>query len=385
MRAPRLAVFALLALVPTVSVAVPAQADPSSLPPAQSIVAASDEALSPLCDQFSLDYNATSPIFPLYCWDAQGSNPIESKNNAVCESTRPGTSGAGIDAVSSSPEFEYGGQTYRCWDLAFVTRPLTASDPSGLEQDPFAEDLLTYSYLPSGNLPSNLTPLDLRAIYSCNASLINSSYNGPVTEAEIGGRGTHYVVPVLPLIGSAVSTQWLTDLGLGGVGVAPCVYNGDYTYNGTEYPIGENEGTNLVFNPADDPYASDVVFPYSGAAYVCFNDTKACAGASAGSQFNPGSLVLGDISDLAPLTGPPSDQRISITTFPPAFIYTQYVDFVGTGTEPYVPTYLRPLLGTDAKGSGWLCSRQAPATSEADIAKWGFATAANCGLVTPTP
>ena len=365
-----------------------ALADPASTPPAQSIVAVGSDTLTPTFDQFSTDYNATTPTYPLYSWDATGTSPIETKNNAACENiTRPNGSGAGISSVSTSPSFSSGGTTYKCMDIARASRYLTSSDPTNMAQDIIAEDLITYSYLPSGNIPSNLTPTDLEAIFSCNASLISSSYgDNPVTENEIGGKGTDKVLPVIPQSSSGTRQTWLTnDLGLSNTTIASCVTNGSYTSGGTAYTIEENEGTNPVFNPSDNPSTADVIFPYSAGDYVCYNDTKACAASQFGTEFDSGSLVLGDIAGTAPLSGTAPNQTINTAGFDSTFDRGLYVDFISTGTKPYIPTYLQALLGTGTKGTGWICTKTSPATGQADITKYGFANNANCGTITLTP
>ena len=363
-----------------------AMADPSSTPPAQSIVAVGSDTLTPVFDQFSTDYNATSPAptYPLYSWDATGSATINSKNNTACDGlTRPNGSGAGISDVSTSPSFTSGGTSYKCEDIARASRPLAHTDPSNLAQDIIAEDLVSYSYLPTGHLPSNLSLVDLQAIFSCNASLISSSDSGPVTENEIGGTGTDAVIPVIPQSSSGTRSSWMGDLGLSNTTIASCVQNGTYTYAGTAYPVEENEGTNPVFNPSDNADASDVIFPYSGGDFVCYNDTKACQATQFGTEFDSGSLVLGDIAGTAPLSGTAPNQTINTAGFDSTFDRGLYVDFISTGTSPYIPTYLQALLGTGVKGSGWIC--KSAGTGLTDIAKFGFASNKNCGTISLTP
>ena len=364
-----------------------ALADPASTPPAQSIVAVGSDTLTPTFDQFSTDYNATSPTYPLYSWDATGTSPIETKNNAACDNiTRPNGSGAGISSVSTSPSFTSGGTSYKCMDIARSSRGLTSTDPTNMAQDVIGEDLVSYSYLPGGNIPSNLTPTDLTAIFSCNASLINSADSGPVTENEIGGTGDDVVLPVIPQASSGTRQTFLTtDLGLSNTTIASCVTNGSYTFDGTAYPIEENEGTNPVFVPADDSATADLIFPYSGGDYVCYNDTAKCAASQFDGEFDSGSLVLGDINGLSPLTGTAPSQTINVTGFDTTFDRSLYVDFISTGTKPYIPTYLQALLGTGAKHSGWICGTASPATGQADITAYGFANTPNCGTITLTP
>ena len=368
-----------------------AMADPASTPPAQSIVAVGSDTLTPTFDQFATDYDATTPTYPLYSWDATGTSPIETKNNTACSSTtRPNGSGAGISSVSTSPSFTSGSTSYKCMDLARSSRALASTDPTNMAQDVIAEDLISYSYLPTGNIPSNLTPTDLKAIFSCNASLINSADSGPVTEAEIGGKGSDVVLPVIPQSSSGTRSTWLVnDLGLSNTTVASCVVNGSYTFGGTAYPIEENEGTNPVFLPADNASAADVIFPYSGGDYVCYNDTAACAASQFGTEFDSGSLVLGDVKNgtttYVPLSGTAPNQTINVAGFYTNYDRSLYVDFISTGTKPYIPTYLQALLGTGTKGTGWLCTKTSPATGQADITKYGFANTPNCGTITLTP
>jgi hypothetical protein len=145
-----------------------------------------------------------------------------------------------------------------------------------------------------------------------------------------------------------------------------------------------------VFLPADNTHTADLIFPYSGGDFVCYNDTKACQATQFGTEFDSGSLALGDINGTAPLTGTAPNQVINVsvsgvTPFDATFDRALYTDFISTGTKPYIPTYLQGLLGTGAKHSGWICTTTAPATGQADIVKYGFADNPNCGTITLTP
>ncbi len=370
-----------------------AAADPSSPPPAPSIVAVGAVTQAGLFDQFSTDYNATSPSYPLYNWSSTGSATFEPKDNAACEDyyrpvssvdvddeNLPDTAGNSIFAVDTSASFTSGGTTDKCMDLAPAAAPLSADDPTGMVQEVIAEDLLSYSYLPGGNIPANLTPIDLEAIFACNASLINPSYGAnPVTEKEIGGTGDDEVMPVIPQWGTSETREtWMSDLGLSNTTIASCVLNGSYTYDGTAYPVWQNESTNPVFNPSDNPDTADVIFPLSAGSYVCYHDTKAC-----GTSNGPGDFVLGDVDGDAPLTGTAPHQTINAAGFYENYDYGLYVDFVGTGAEPYIPSYLQPLLGVGTRGSGWICA--SGGTGQADIAEYGFMSSKNCGTTSLTP
>ena len=134
------------------------------------------------------------------------------------------------------------------------------------------------------------------------------------------------------------------------ISIASCVVNGSYAYD----------------------------FPYSAGEYVCYNDTKKC-----GAALDPGNLVLGDINGDAPLTGTAPNQTLNAIGFDQTFAYGLHVSFTGSGTSPVVPGYLQALLGTGVRGSGWIC--KAGGTGQADIAAYGFADPANCGVTTLTP
>jgi len=369
-----------------------AAADPASVPPPQSIVVVGADTAAALFDQFAVDYDATSPAYPLYDFDPTSVSTIDTKNNAACDNlVRPTGTTDGIEAVSTSPTFTVGGTTYQCEDLASASRALMNTDPTNMAQDIIAEDLVSYSYQPGGHIPSNLTTTELKAIFSCNASLISSSDSGPVTENEIGGVGSDVVLPVIPQSSSGTRQSWMVnDLGLSNTSIASCVTNGSYTNpSGTAFPIEENEGTNPVFTAAEpDPTyptstSADVIFPYSGGDYVCYNDTKACQATQFNGEFNSGTLVLGDINSTAPLSGTAPNQTINVASFSSAFDRGLYVDFIASTTNSnHIPTYLQALLGTGTKGSGWICTKTSPATGQGDITKFGFANTNNCGTIT---
>ena len=353
-----------------------ALADPASTPPDASIVAVGSDTLTPLYDQFSADYNATSPTLPLYSFDATGTSPIQPKQDSACaDITRPNGSSAGISAVSTSPSFtDSGGVSGNCMDIARASRQLVATDPVNMAQDVIAQDLITYSTTTAegatSNVPSNLTFLDLKAIFNCNASLISSSFpDAPVTENEIGGVGTDTVVAVIPQSGSGTRSSWATDLGFSNSNPPSCVVNGTFQGTGIE----ENEGTNAIFTSSEAP---DIVFPYSAGDYVCFNDTGKC-----GEAFDSAVLALNEIQGTAPLTGTAPNQTINVKGFFPIFVRNLNSDFVTNDVSPFVPAYLQPLLGS-GKGTGWVCTNS---TAQKDITSFGFADTTNCGTITLTP
>lgn len=368
--APLVALVAALLAV----VAGPASADPISPPPATTIAAVADPDLQYLCNRFAADYSAGSPADPLACWNA--TNPttgtpgdtIETKNSTNCVGPRPYASTLDIRLLQqrllATPTADH------CVDIAFTSRNIKPSDGSGIASALFARDLTTYAYNSTGNGMANLTDLQLRAIYSCNAALLNSSLTGPVTWNEVGGTSTDAVVPLLPDPNTGTTPQWLTSVGVTTLGT--CVDNG--TWSGTD--ILADQGVSPVFTSTGNPAGyKDVLIPFSAANYTCQVYIANCPNAV-------GNLVLGDIDGRAPLNASHLLNVTGLSPFPSAYYHGEYAVVLnaGTATAPLVPTTpinLVPLLGQN-NTLGWICGT----TAATDIKNYGFVTVANCGALT---
>jgi ABC-type phosphate transport system substrate-binding protein len=354
-----------------------ALADPPTAdtpPPVTSIVAVGSDTTTGLFDQFSTDFNAGSPApsRDLFSWDATppsgATTTIQSKGTSTtCDITRPNGSGAGISQLQAKLTFTSGGTTYDCVDIARTSRKTQASDGTGLATVLFAKDVVTYAYVTGGNAVSNLTNQELTAIYSCNASLIpGETYpDAPVTWSEVGGTSTAAIVPVLPQASSGTRQSFLTGLGLTYTTPPSCVVNGVSTVDASV--IEENEGTNSEFTTANTGVAN-VIVPFSAGSYIGEVYTK----------FNtlqsPGNLVLGEVNGISGVTTTHTD---NVTAFYALLVRPLNAVVLSTGTSPYVPTYLQPLLGA-SNNSGWICKT----TATTDITDYGFAPASNCGSVT---
>jgi ABC-type phosphate transport system substrate-binding protein len=375
-RALRTVILATVAAATVAASAGAALADPSTPPPVTSIVAVGSDTIQYVADQFSTDYNATSPTNDFYSWDA--TNPttglpgdtISTKNDANCSMTRPNGSGAGITALQGKVKTTNG--TDYCVDLARASRNIASGDGTGLVSVLFAKDLITYAINSGGNGVANLTDTQLTAIFECNASLINSADSGPVTWNEVGGTSTDKINPVLPQSSSGTRSQWLTDIGVTATTLGSCVVNG--SFNGAA--IEENEGTNAVYTAAGNPteYKDDLAI-FSAGNYVGQVYTHA-------STDNVGTLQLEDIDSKAPLTSTHTINVAGLTAFPAKYIRGLY--FVarnaGTASAPKVPTTpldLTKFLG-QGNTSGWICGT----TGQADVTHFGFAVPSNCGALT---
>jgi ABC-type phosphate transport system substrate-binding protein len=365
-----------------------ALADPpaSALPlPNTAIVAAGSDTIQFLADQFSTDYNATTPANPFYSYDAVNpstglpADTITTKGSATtppaaanpCTITRPNGSGAGIAAVKAQVKTSDG--VNYCIDVARASRNIKSSDGAGLTSVLIARDLITVSE-PSGSNGSDvsLTSSDLTAIYECNASLIDPSFpDAPVTWDELGGQlSTDPIVPVLPQANSGTRQQFQTDITVSNAQLGSCVVNGASSVDGST--IEENEGNNSEFG-ASNPNNLDVVFPFSAGNYVCQVDTLKCPDAH-------GTQLLQDIDGTAPLN---SDNTINVGGFSSAYVRGLYFVSLnaGTASKPAVPTSpidLTKFLGQGNK-TGFVCST----AGQNDVASFGFAKAGNsCGFLT---
>lgn len=284
----------------------PAQANPVSPPPPASIVGLAPVTAQFLCDKYSADYNATSPAQPFYCWGATGPAMVETKDDPNCLTPLP--DGALADIAALAAHVRTSNNQDNCTDIAF-SEVLPPVGTSGLTQIAFAKDLVTYSYVSGGDAVANLTTAELTAIYECNASLISASFpDGPVTWNEVGGANTDAIVPVLPQSASGTRAVWLAALGVAYPGA--CVVNGTYASSKIE----ENEGTGPIFVSAS---GKDVVFPFSGADYVCYVYTASCPDLH-------GALVLGTVNGRAPLTSAHILNIAGGAAFPPGFVHSMF-------------------------------------------------------------
>lgn len=381
MRALRSVVLAGVAVAALAVGTGAALADPSSTPPVSSIVAVGSDTIQYLADQWSTDYNATSPTSKFYSWDAVNpstglpADTIETKNDTNCSITRPNGSGAGVAQLELKKQTT--GNADYCVDLARMSRNIKTSDGTGIASVLFAKDLITYSIYNGGNGVTNLTDAQLTAIFSCNAQLLSSSNpNAPVTWKEVGGTSTDAIIPVLPQASSGTRQQWLADIAVTTPGT--CVVNGA---NSSGAAIEENEGTNAEFTSTGNPTGyKDVLFPFSGGSFVCQVYTGKCPNTT-------GSLVLENIDSKAPLTAAHVINVSGLTAFPSTYIRSLFLTSLNAGTAaaPAVPTSpinLRAFLGNGDK-SGWICGANGTSTTAAtDIANYGFAVASNCGTLT---
>jgi ABC-type phosphate transport system substrate-binding protein len=349
--------------------AATALADPPSgvTPNHAAIVGTGSDATQYLTEQLTVDYNRAHPkaTRKWYSWDSVGSASITEKRGCGSRS-RPASSTSGISELEANLR-PTGDTTDYCVDYARSARGRSASnpaDPDSILFIPFGIDGATWSadhLTGTTNAPASLTIQQLKAIYSCDASLLGTGHSGPVTWNEVGGTSTDAVIPVVPISGSAVGKFFLQEIGVSTLGA--CV-------QGQDNSVEQSEGTNPIFQNSST--SADIVFPYSIADYLAQSQN----GHNTGEQ---GSMVLRQVGKVAPTTGKSPNKAIN-TQFP--FLHEVYNVVRNAAAKPatnqVVPKYLRGIFGTGTAGSGWICSNS---TSKAEISSFGFRTTSKCGTI----
>ncbi|HEY8300360.1 MAG TPA: hypothetical protein VIG48_00540 [Jatrophihabitans sp.] len=338
-----------------------ALADPPKgvVPAHTAIVGTGSDTTQLLVDAFSPAYDKTKPTLKMYSYDAVGTATIPEKKNCG-QRTRPNGSSAGIAELEAGLR-PTGDTKDRCVDFARSSRARTAgTDPGSILFIPYAIDAVTWSadtYAGSTNAVTNLSTQQLTAIYSCDASILNSSLSGPVTWKEVGGKSTDPIIPVIPQSSSGTRKFFLAQIGVTTLG--SCV-------QGQDDSVEENEGTNAIFK--NKTTAPNVLFPYSVAVYLA----QSQGGHGTGTQ---GKQALRSVNHVAPTTGAAPNKSINST-----FSYLREVYNVVRNTSTNggqtVPKYLRPLFGNGSPGTGWICKSS---TARSLIKSYGFLPTPHCG------
>jgi ABC-type phosphate transport system substrate-binding protein len=360
---------AAISLMATAAVADP----PSGTTPRHTdIVGTGSDTTQFVVDQLATDYDAglSASARHVYSFDAvdpsnpTGSNQMITEKTGCDSRTRPNGSGAGIAELEANLH-PSGDKSDYCVDFARSSSGRASTDPASILYLPFAIDGVTWSadtFSGKTNAPTTLSTAQLNAIYSCNASLLNSSYpEAPVTWKEVGGSGTKQVVPVIPQSSSGTRKFFLKEIGVTTLG--SCV-------QGQDNSVEENEGTNAIFQSSSAP---NIVFPYSTAVYLA----QSVHNHNAGSQ---GDQVLKRVGGVSPTVGTGSNTKIN-SNFP----YLREVynvvrntpAAIANGTQA-VPTYLQAFFGTGSADTGWVCKNL---TAKSDIESFGFLADPNCGKI----
>ena len=314
-------------------------------------------------DKLTVDYNKTHkrPARQWYSFDAVGSPTIREKQGCTVR-TRPNGSGAGIAELEANLR-PSGDTADWCVDFARSSRSRADTDPRSIVFIPFAIDAVTWSADSFGgksHAPSGLSTKALKAIYSCDASILKPSLSGPVKWNQVGGTGTRAVIPVIPQSASGTRAFFLASIGVSTLG--SCV-------KGQNNTVEENEGTNAIFKKKST--APDIVFPYSVAVYLAQSQN----GHGTGDQ---GRQVLHRVNGKTPTKGTKGHLTLN-TLFPYSReVFNVVRNATKQANKRVVPQYLRGILGNGKINTGWVCTN---AASKADIKSFGFALNPRCGVL----
>lgn len=342
----------------TLMAGTPAFADPPKTPAVTDIVGTGSDTTQGVVGAYSTDYNSQTASGPrLYSWDAVGTNTNIVEKTGCVTRTRPNGSGAGIAELEANLH-PSGSATKYCVDFARSSRARdTTADPASIVFVQYAIDAVTWSAKAGGNAVANLTTTQLKAIYSCDASILGAGQTGAVTWSEVGGSSPAPIVPVIPQSASGTRKFFLSSIGVTTLGA--CV-------KGQDNSVEENEGTNPIFTSADAP---NIVMPYSVAVYLA----QTQGGHGAGTQ---GALSLRKVNNVFPTQGTAPTKHIS-PTFPLTRHVYNVVRNISTTGGRTVPVYLQGIFG-HGRGTGWICTN---AKAQADTKSWGFLPDPNCGVV----
>lgn len=177
--------------------AVPASADPSSVPAKTDFVGVGSDTTQDVLNRLATGWNGRTPApsQKLASWDATPRNTNITPASGCTSVPRPDGSSAGINALKAD--------TTGCIDFARSSRVNSASEDN-LVFIPFANDVLTYAFdAPSSNAIKNLTKAELASIYTCTKLTWSSVRPGSSTAA---------IKPRLPQAGSGTRSTFLADI-----------------------------------------------------------------------------------------------------------------------------------------------------------------------------
>jgi ABC-type phosphate transport system substrate-binding protein len=280
--------------------ASPAAAEPTGTPAATDIVAVGSDTLQAVYNKFQADYSG------LQSFNAVGSSPITPKAGCANIATRPNGSGAGIKELGKN--LTTSDNAHYCVNVARSSRTPATGDPAGLSWVALGADAVSWSAVNGGNAPGTLTGDQLYHIFSCDTGFTHWN--------EVGGSNTAVIKPVLPQTSSGTRAFFLQALnlahGLSGGSLTPgsCV-------DQTSQPE-ENQGANSLFNPASNPDAVNIVYPYSAAVYASqvYNHTTTDSG--------PGTLTIRQIGgvDAVDTTATPVTENAALDASFQRTVYT---------------------------------------------------------------
>jgi hypothetical protein len=388
-----------VALVAILLLASPALADPPPgvTPPDSAAVGIATGDTQYVCDQFSADYNATTPPNDLYCWNEQNPYTLAIGDTIVPKQgcppvTRPSGPQPALAALEANQE-PTGNTTYYCIDFVMLDRNREASDPpyapGGVAFVSMFGNALTWATRDAAsggtNAPASLTAAQLTGIYNCT----DTNWD------QVGGKNAS-IDAYIPQSGSSTRAAWLAALGLATPGSCVSDLPTESEPGGT---LEQDEGINNVFDSPDAivPFS---VAPYIAQAYHSPKCTKTgcgevgpttppCTPKAGQNEFGcdeTGYLGLNEINGVAPTTPWPLKRATKNPAinpeFPAGFQHGEYaVVRYDPNTADHIPggesgapggIDLERIFGAN----GWICTS---ATARKDIKDYGFLPLSGCG------
>jgi len=222
-----------------------------------------------------------------------------------------------------------------CVDIARSSSGPSSSDPVTFEYYAYARDALSWSAVPGGQAPADLTRQQLIDIYTC----VITDWSDPRLPAD---AGSGQIIRVLPQTGSGTLSFFLTSI-LQNAPIPPSSAGCPLVQNPT---VQENSGAAIVANvPASD--LDRVISPYSVAQWVsqangAVDDIRA-------------GFTIRNINGVDPvIEGPPAAPNTAVIN-DGSFIGSRLVYNVLDTRSPAYTDALRA-VGFDGAGPSVLCS-----------------------------
>ena len=185
--------LAAAALVTSMFVATPAQADPAFTPDANDMVGVGSDTTEFVVQKLAGAFNAAAVggTIRMASWNATGSATIVPRRNAP-SITRPNGSSAGIDAVQANASLTF----------ARSSRGPNPSGDEGMAFFPYALDGFGYAFAAGTHAKLNLTAAQLKLIYTCQR-----------TNWSQFGRPAGHIDAFVPQPGSGTRTFFIGSIG----------------------------------------------------------------------------------------------------------------------------------------------------------------------------
>jgi hypothetical protein len=360
-------------------------------PAAYDVVGVTDDIMSPLLNQLSVDYDATHTVHNashprIYIWNPPVQDrvvPLINPKHGCPDITPKQNAEQTAIGVIFASSVKSKGVRYPCIDFIGSYRGRRPTDPQlgpgGSAFVALATDAVTYATVTDSYAPDNLSRRQLQEIFGCTVKAAHGDPAGTwgalLGRKAAKGSAKKRIDPIVPQAGSGTLQFWMeTALGLAIDTEPTCGTAANLPL--AQQPE-ENEGVSTIFLTGGKPNRN-VVFPFSIGSYIAqaFRsapcDKPPAKGQNEFGCDQTGVLHLNSIGGTAPMVTTKGVVTIN-PRFSPAFTKLMF-DIVrfNTSSQP-----ISPRLAQFFGPKGYFCATARRSVIEA----YGFLPAAHCGSV----